>query len=344
VKRFSVAGIVIIVALAIAGCSHSGPATPAEATAEKTAGPESRVHRGTNGELVLTLDAATQKIMGLQTMLLAATELAPEVKGYGRVVDPAPLAEMLMELGKAQLIYDSAHQELERMKVLKKGNNASERAFQTAEATYRQAGADTGVIWFKIQKNYGSKMAEMTGPMVVQPGTERKPNPLLDTLAEARGVFLVRVDLPASEGLKFAPAGARIIGLGESALPVRADFFGAVPAVDPQTQARGYFFLVSTNGSKFVPGMAVTAFIQTDGAAQSGVIIPREAVVRADGAGWVYVADSSGEGFVRTEIVLDHPTEAGWFVTKAVTASDHIVVTGAAQLLSEERKGQIGGD
>jgi hypothetical protein len=66
--------------------------------------------------------------------------------------------------------------------------------------------------------------------------------------------------------------------------------------------------------------------------------------VRKDGAGWIYVADSSGEAYVRTEIALDHSTDTGWFVAKGVTASDHIVVTGAAQLLSEELKGQLGGD
>ena len=191
-----VAGVLIA---AFSGCSKKDAAPAAEARA--SAEPESHVHRGTNGEVVITLDAATQKLMGLQTAPLAATELAPEVKGFGRVVDPAPLAEMLMELGKAQLIYDNSHQELERMKILKKDNNASERAFQTAEAAYRQNGADAGAVWFKIQKNFGSRMAEMTGTMVVSPGTQRKWNPVLDAIAGATGAFLVRVDLPGSEAL-----------------------------------------------------------------------------------------------------------------------------------------------
>ncbi len=332
----------ILVFALLAGCSKHDAAPAAESHASTE--PESHIHRGTNGVIVITLDAATQKLMGLQTAPLAATKLAPEVKGFGRVVDPAPLAEMLMELGKAQLTYDTSHQELERMKILKKDNNTSQRAFETAEAAYRQNGADVGAVWFKIQKNFGSRLAEMTGPMVVPPGTQRKWNPVLDAIVGARGTFLVRVDLAASEALSFAPASARIVGLGEGAAAVQAEFFGEVPSVDPQTQARGYFFLVSTNSSRLTPGMAVTAFIQSDQPAQPGVIIPREAVVRKDGAGWVYVADSSGEGYVRTEIALDHPTDAGWFVTKAVTVSDHIVVTGAAQLLSEELKGQLGGD
>ena len=334
-----VAGALIV---GFSGCSKHD-ATPG-AEEHKSAEPESHVHRGTNGNIVITLDAATQKLMGLQTAPLAATQLAPEVKGFGHVIDPAPLAEMLIELGKAQLTYDTSHKELERMKILKKDNNTSQRAFETAEAAYRQNGADAGTVWFKIQKHFGNRIAEMSGPMVVPPGTQRKWDPVLDAIAGARGAFLVRVDLPASEVLSFAPASARIVALGESAVPVKADFFGDVPAVDPQTQARGYFFLLSTNTQQLTPGIAVTAFIQSNEQSQSGVIIPREAVVRKDGAGWIYVADSSGEAYVRTEIALDHPTDAGWFVTKGVTASDHIVVTGAAQLLSEELKAQLGGD
>ena len=326
-----------------AGCSKqdAAPTAAAKPTGEEAG---AQVTRDDKGNVVIKISDEMQGDMGLLVAQPAAMSLSPEVKGFGRVVDPSPLAEMLMELGKAQLIYDTSHQELERMKALKKDNNTSDRAFETAETAYRQNLGDVFAVWYKIQKNFGGRLAEITGPMVVPPGTQRKPNPLLGEIADGRGVFLVRVDLPVSETLNFSPAGARILGLAESALPVQADYFGNVSAVDPQTQARGYFFLVSTNQPRLTPGMAVTAFIQSNEQSQSGVIIPREAVVRKDGAGWVYVADSSGEAYVRTEIALDHPTDAGWFVTKAVTASDHIVVTGAAQLLSEELKGQLGGD
>jgi PBP1b-binding outer membrane lipoprotein LpoB len=342
-KTNSVLTAICAGAMLFAGCSNKDAAPIADAKpAEEEAG--AQVTRDDKGNVVIKIGDEMQGEMGLLVAQPAAMSLSPEVKGFGRVVDPAPLGEMLMELGKAQLIYDTSHKELERMKILKKDNNTSQRAFETAEAAYRQNGADAGTVWFKIQKNFGNRIAEMSGPMVVPPGTQRKWDPVLDAIAGARGAFLVRVDLPASEVLTFAPASVRIVALGESAVPVKADFFGDVPAVDPQTQARGYFFLLYTNTQQLTPGIAVTAFIQSNEQSQSGVIIPREAVVRKDGAGWIYFADSSGEAYVRTEIALDHPTDAGWFVTKGVTASDHIVVTGAAQLLSEELKAQLGGD
>lgn len=342
-KTDSVLTAICAGAMLFAGCSKKDAAPTADAKpAEEEAG--AQVTHDDKGNVVIKISDEMQGDMGLLVAQPAAMSLSPEVKGFGRVVDPALLAEMLMELGKAQLIYDNSHQELERMKILKKDNNASERAFQTAEAAYRQNGADAGAVWFKIQKNFGSRMVEMTGPMVVSPGTQRKWNPVLDAIAGATGAFLVRVDLPGSEALRFAPSSARIVGLSEGTPPVQADFFGDVPAIDPQTQSRGYFFLIATNRPRLTPGMAVSAFIQSDEPPQPGVIIPRDAVLRKDGTAWVYVADSSGEAYVRTEIALDHPTDAGWFVTKAVTAGDHIVVVGAAQLLSEELKGQLGGD
>jgi hypothetical protein len=58
----------------------------------------------------------------------------------------------------------------------------------------------------------------------------------------------------------------------------------------------------------------------------------------------MHVPNGGGEGFTRIEIPLDHPTEAGWFMSKGAAATDHVVTTGAQQLLSIELKGQGGGE
>jgi hypothetical protein len=74
----------------------------------------------------------------------------------------------------------------------------------------------------------------------------------------------------------------------------------------------------------------------------AGVIVPRDAVVRTEGAGWTYVLNAAGDAFTRIGVPLDHPTEAGWFMAKGLTSSNSVVVTGAQQLLSLELKGQGG--
>ena len=103
-------------------------------------------------------------------------------------------------------------------------------------------------------------------------------------------------------------------------------------------RARGFIFLLKPNSLRLTAGESVVGYLKIPGEPLAGVIIPRDAVVRTEGAGWVYVLNAAGEAFTRIEVALDHPTEAGWFVTKGVTASDHVVVTGAQQLLSLELK------
>jgi hypothetical protein len=90
----------------------------------------------------------------------------------------------------------------------------------------------------------------------------------------------------------------------------------------------------------------VTVWLQVPGEPLAGVIIPRDAVVRLEGAGWVYVMDKDkgGEGFTRRKIPLDRPTEGGWFVTGNVKVDDYVVVTGAQTLLSEELKAALSPD
>jgi hypothetical protein len=154
--------------------------------------------------------------------------------------------------------------------------------------------------------------------------------------------ILVRVDVPAGDAPAAAPTGARIVRLsGDSA---NAEFLGAASGVDPQVQGHGYIFAIAKNHARFLAGEAVTAYLQIPGEPLKGVTIPRDAVVRTEGKGWVYVLNDNGESFTRREIPLDHPVEDGWFVDNGITAGQHIVVTGAQVLLSEELKASMSPD
>ena len=88
----------------------------------------------------------------------------------------------------------------------------------------------------------------------------------------------------------------------------------------------------------------MTGYLKVAGEPLAGVIIPRDAVVRTEGGGWVYVLNNGAESFTRIQIVLDHPKETGWFVSQGVATNDYIVVTGAQTLLSEELKASIKAD
>lgn len=311
-------------AIAFTGCTKKD-AAPAEE--KKSAEPESRVKHGANGEVVITLDAATQKLMGLQTASLAATELLPEVKGFGRVVDPAPLAAAVAEFASARAIVGASEKELGRLKALAAQTNTSARALEAA--------------WSAADRDQALAAAARARLLAVAGKTlsERENLAALVTALTTGDSALVRIELPAGESLKSEPAGARLVPLGENAAAIEAPFVSAAPAVDPQTQAQGFLFLVETNASRLAPGTAVTGFLKLAGAAQAGVIVPRDAVIRFNGTTWVYI-QTGEEQFSRAEVLLGSPLADGWFVRAGLTAESKAVTVGAQQLLSEELKGQ----
>ncbi|HWF19068.1 MAG TPA: hypothetical protein VG754_07360 [Verrucomicrobiae bacterium] len=288
---------------------------------------EPRITRDTNGNVVVKVDAATQKLIAFKVQPLAAAQLAPELKAYGRVLDPAPLVALMNELASAQASYEVSSNELARLKNLSASGNASARALQAAEAAELHDRLTTQSARDRLVLAWGKWVVDQPDmPAFIQD---------LTALSNA----LIRVDLSAAQHLAAQPLGARVVAL--SGLSANADVLGRAPGVDPQIQGQGIVLQVKTNESHFLVGEAVTGFLKTPGDTLSGVIVPRSAVVRANGAAWVY-AQTADEQFTRKEIALDHPVEGGWFVTEGVAAGDKLVIAGAQTLLSEELKGAFG--
>jgi hypothetical protein len=329
--------ILVFILAAIAGGffwgkHHSGPAAPGAAAGAKAdakpaeeEGEAPRVARDAKGNAVITMSDELQGDMGIQAANPAALRLSPEVKGYGRVLDPAPLAALMTELASAQAACLASSNEFARLKTLEGQGNASTRALQAADAAAQRDQLAVQSAQDRLVLSWGKALVE-------------EPNlaACIQSLS-ALDTVLVRIDLPVGEKLE-TPAGARIVTL--SGNTVDAAFVGLSPNVDPQMQGRGFNFQVRSNASRLAPGEAVVGYLKVPGEPLTGVVIPREAVVRAEGAGWVYLLDkSAAEAFTRTEIALDHPTEAGWFLTKGVSAGQYVVIKGAQQLLSIELKG-----
>ncbi len=311
---------------------RSGVAKPADekAAAEKPADDEpSGIHitHGEDGKVVINIDDETQGNIGLKVAHPAAAQLGPEATGYGRVLDPAPLVALLTELASARAAYTVSSNELARLNTLAGEGNASARALQAAEAGALHDQLAVQSAKDRLALSWGKALEKQNDvPAFIQSLT-------------SSGAALVRIDLPAGETLKSPPMGARIATLSGGS--VGAEFLSPASSVDPQMQGEGFIFLVQTNASQLMPGAAVTGHIQVSGEPVAGVIIPREAVVRTEDAGWVYVLQGNAEDFTRTKIPLDHPTEAGWFITNGVTATEYVVVAGAQMLLSEELKGSL---
>lgn len=294
---------------------------------EKQAEAPSRVKRGANGEVIITLDEATQKLMGLQTAAVEPAQLRPEVKAYGRVLDVSSLASLAAELFTAQAASQASQAELTRSKTLAAQNNASERALQTAEATALRDQAQVESARLRLIANWGTVIAERKDLLAFVQA--------LGTLSNV----LVELDVPPEGQLTNSPTGARLFTLMDGSKPFPAQYLGPMPMVDAQMQGRGFLFLVTPNPSRLAPGASVSAFLSLPGEPNSGVLVPREAIVRFNGGAWVYL-QTSATTFQRTEISLDNPLENGWFVRANLKPQDNVITVGAQELLSEERKGQ----
>ena len=316
----------LLILLVAAGCAKKDePPKPEE---KKTESPW-KLSRNTHVEPVLTLDAATVARVGLQTAPLAAAQLSPDVKAYGRVLDPAALATAVAESMAAGATADASQMDFQRIKTLAEQNNASTRSLQNAEAAASRDAAQAIAARIRLRAMWGEVIAN-----------SKDLGGMVESLASGASA-LVRLDLPAGEVLKSNPTGARVFALADESTPFDATFFGAAPNVDAQTQGRGFVFLVTKPQGQFKPGGAVLGYIRLTGDAQSGVLVPREAVVHADGHAWVYVTTEAGT-FTRKEILTTRALSGGYFVGEPLAAGEKIVALGAQQLLSEELKG-LGG-
>jgi multidrug efflux pump subunit AcrA (membrane-fusion protein) len=316
-----------LVAAVLVSCSKSGgggdadDATPSKKDAETKAG--------------VTLDDGTRNKLGVVETNPVAAEWRPEITAYGRVLDPIPLTDLFADLRRSGLAYNLAHQEFDRVKLLKKENNISVKAYQEAEGNYLQTQADMLSARRKVESLWGKKIAGMTGESVSDHDSTNASffQDLGDTLA------LVRVDLPV--GIRGQNNGGcvRIITLVENSPALVGTNFDQLPTMDPQTQQQGVLVTVGQSATnRLTPGEAVTVYWPSGGDVEQGVSVPAAAVVRYEGKGWVYTQTNTNQ-FVRREIPLERQLNDEYFIGNALSVTNRIILTGAQSVLSAELGG-----
>jgi hypothetical protein len=316
----------LLAALALPGCSKGGKEEPGKTEPAKTEKKEeSRVQHGTNGEITIKLDAETQKTMGLQVAPLQPMQLSPELKVYGRVLDSSGLVTAAADLTATQAASEVSQAELQRLKTLAGQNNASARSVQAAEAAAIRDRGQADSARLKLVAMWGAAIAD------------RKD---LQQLAESLGTMnavLVQLNVPAGETVKATPRTARVFTLNEETNSVAAQFVSTAPTVDPQLQTQSFLFLVNSNSQHLAPGAALSGFLELPGESQSGSVVPGSAVLRFNGARWVYL-QTGDETFTRVELASDESVGNGWFVRSGLKPGQKVVVAGAQEILSEELK------
>ncbi len=328
VKHLLSLGALVLVAVLI--CVHfmKGKDRTKEGAPEKPDTTEPKEERGTNSEGVVSLDEKTQKLIGLETTALTAATLDPEIKSYGRVLDPSPLVGLLSSISAARAGLEASAKEYQRIKALfSQGENASARALETAEAAMKRDQIAFNTAEAQLASTWGKAIAG-------QPDLAA----FIQSLS-AYETVLVRLDLPAGESLQETPTGGRLVPPA-ARQPIEARLLGRAATTDPQVQGEGFLLVATNTAARLASGLAITGFLQLPGEALRGVMVPETALVRAAERAWVYV-QTNATTFVRQDIALEHPMVDGWFVAGGLSTNDRVVTTAAQTMLSEERKSQI---
>jgi hypothetical protein len=284
--------------------AHSSPAKPEEKPAEK--------------ENPLHLPPAKRDAAGITLAKPAEYTLTPEITGFGRVLDPTPLATLAAEQATAQAAAIASTKELERTrKLFAAGGNASAQAVEAAEAAAARDQAAVAAARVRMLASWGREIAGIADLRYVTEALEKGRSLLrLDVLPG---------DVPAA-GLKVAR-----VTLGETAMD--ADILGTAPVADPQLQ--GASFLALLRDRSLPAGLAVRAVLAGEGAPQPAFTVPRTAVVYHQGSAWIYVLGEE-DTFERKLVTPGRVVGDRVVLTTGAEPDEQIVATGAQQLLAAE--------
>ncbi len=284
--------------------------------------PETKPAETATNEPGLHLSKEQQAEAGVVVTNPVPVEWQPEVKGFGRVLDATPLAALLAEIDTAEAATTASAREYERLKTL--GENASVRALEAAEAAMKRDRALSESAHSRLLAGWGKALAERTDLAALT-------HSLL-----AQESALARVEVPAGEQFNGAPSAIRIARVAGNGTLQAAELLGAAPSADLQGQGQAFLVLIRAPG--FLPGMALTAQLATDGAKQNGFLLPTAAVVQYERGMFVFL-QTGDETFERKRVEVGPPRRDGVFVSSGVAAEDRVVTVGAQALLSEELKG-----
>jgi hypothetical protein len=279
--------------------------------------------KDTTEEAGLSLKADEMRGLGIATRPAVAADWRGQVGGYGAVIALDAVAQADSDYMTAQATAAQSAAAARRAQSLATGEEAaiSREALEVAQS---KAAADAAVL--TLARNKTDAAFGLNSPWRNR-ATRRV---VMQRLAAGRSV-LVRVTFPISAVPGQVPASLIITRLGANAASWTSGSVWEAPA-DATTPGRSFYALV--DGSNLAQNERVTAAVPV-GAAQSGAVVPADALVYGENEAWVYV-QSGSDHFQRVRVDTGKPVEMGYFVGGAVKPGDKVVVSGAGLLLARE--------
>jgi hypothetical protein len=292
-----------------------------------------------DGRTVVRLTPEERTRIGLVTQVRPAEPHPRELAAYGSLLDLARVTELTNSYAGAVAALQTAKARAEvsvsaarRLRALGTAAIATAQ-IETAEGTALTDQAAVTAAESQVRTLAATARQEW-GPVLGRAIIER--GPLVTRLIE-RDDFLMQVTLPPGESLPTPPQAAFAEVPPQS---VRTPLRLVSPATrtDQRIQGQSFYYLVAGD-SGLLPGMSVMAFLPSKDVA-TGVLVPEEAVIHAEGGTWVY-RGLGDNGYVRHPVRADAPTSADSFVVEDLRGDTEIVLSGAQALLSEELRSRI---
>ena len=272
---------------------------------------------------LLDISPAAQDRLGVRTQTLTARKRSVQVAAFAKVLDPGPLAQLESDLETAIAAAAASGPEAARARVLSPGSSAM--SAKDAEAAISQARQDQ------------IKVAQLRRQLGLQwgPGLQRMSDARRQALVKALTdgqAALVQVDTPDSQG----QAGARTVEIDIGSGSVHAPVIGPSRNAEPRLQSSGLIALVTGKDAiLFSIGLTQSARINQP-TSQTGVLLPRTALVRFQGSDWAYVRHGPAQ-FERRLASDPNPEKDGVFVAQGFSAGDVVAVQGVAALFAAEQ-------
>ena len=273
----------------------------------------------------LRLSADAQHRLGIATQRATLSHQSAEIDAFAKVLDPASLAQTDSDLRTATAAAAASSAQAKRAAALHAADGSvAAKDVEAAVSQARQDALKVALLRRQLGLAWGPGVARLS---------DAARGRLVHALADGTAA-LVHVDTHNNDG----QAGARFVKVDIGDGSARGVVIGPARQAESRLQSSG--LIVEVTGRQAVllsVGLTQSAHIEAS-SPQTGVLIPRAAVVRFRGAAWVYVR-TGPESFERR--LLQNPVAEpdGLFVAQGFAGGDEVVTQGAQALFAAEQNG-----
>jgi hypothetical protein len=310
-----------------------------EDESEEQIAPASRVSI-VNGESIVTLDPAAQRQNGIETAALANTVQSEQVRAYGLVLELQSLddlansyvnAKAQEQIAQAKLAASQAAYARAR-ELYADQQNISAAQLQAAEAAFRIDRAGLAAA-HSLTQTLAVSAQQLWGPSLSSALIEGTS---LLTRLITHQLVLLQVTLRPEQRVAQPPTGAYVQLPDGTHVPLA--FVSAATRTDPRIQGPSLFFTAPAAAS-LLPGMGVAVFLPA-ARAVTGILVPPDAIVWAQGQPWAYFR-TGPNSFARRPMSAALAASAGGYVVLGQPEHVQVVIRGAQMLLSEQFRAQV---